>query len=588
MFVARMLKDPNGIVDVEVWSAALAHLRTHASWHQWKAPGTAAGQLCNTESRFSSDNTRALAILGSPHSATNNQEPTATWSEDSTRLLPSDIREWEGLFSVIGIDSAKHTLVAMTDRTGMWPVYYSEDDTGLWVSSSSIAIGCLRAVSFDHDALACLQAAGYLLDDRTLFREVKRLDEGTELTYSDGRLSIERWWQPQMPKQSSTVRAEAEAFVESAISNLNKRLGDSPKILCTLTAGLDSRCILSLVRKAKLRATYFTSITGAPIEVTLARVLTEKLGLDWFEFTPPQLDIDRYREITSMSTLLCDGSNHPFRGTTYWAAALAEQNAPTVWGIGGEVWRDYWSKQEKAKLILKGSTPLERLIRHRMAGTPFPPGMLAEDHAGNARARAMEILTPPFERFSDRSTLDRLEAMYLTQRIRIWASVHLNSVAWWTPAEVPFLGQKLIEHAYALPFSVRKGGELLRHVIWRLDPEAGRIPHNDGYYTAPSSKATWLQKLNASKLDAIQLLRKLRLMKRPPQAVPRKVALPTYREAFEPQLQPENMSSAFLYKAEALKQQINDSWHRRAGDVPLLNTILGLEFALAATSRLET
>lgn len=595
MFVVRYLESPTGVVAPQEWERMLAHLRPGGTWRCYASAGFGIGEYTPPQrggTYVVERGERLCVTTGHPNKPGSRANDHATllaeWRQAVDAVLPPDAQAWEGLFSVAAYHAPSRAFAAMTDRLGMWPIYVSRDDDGWWVASSALAIGCLRPVTFDPDALACIRTAGYLLADVSLFREIRRLDAGTILTFTGRTEERQRWWKPPAPKADGSASEEARAFVDAATANLRDRLDVQSHTLCTLTAGLDSRCIIALLLATKLPATFFTSNTEDPIDVSVARLLAETLGLKWSEYSPARLEPASLRNVMLLSTMLCDGESQPARGTTFWSYGLRERVEPTVWGFGGEVWRDYWSKQEKGRFLLKGATPLDRLVRYRMTGSPIPLATLAPEFRSDTHRRAVELLTPEYDALSDRDVLDRLEVLYLTQRVRRWASTHLVTMAWWTWPELPFLGQRLIEQAYALPSAARTGGEIMRHTVWEHCRVGARLPHNEGYYTMPRARATLADRITTARLDARHLLRKLHLFKRQPVERAAQKPNPSYRDAFSDLLTTRDMTSAFLYDPAALEEHITAHWEEPTGASRLLNGVLGLEQALRSARALQT
>jgi len=493
----------------------------------------------------------------------------------------------EGIFSVVSYNADTEELVAFTDRTGMWGLYLAEDESGIWLSSSSLAIGCLRSVSLDDAALGAMRAAGYLLGDISLFREVKRLDAGERLVMNRSGMRVTRWWTPPEIRLDADVKAETTNFVESVTHRLGTVVGGRCA-LTTLTAGLDSRCLMALVRGAGLDSRFFTAASESPEDIEVAQRIARELGLNWFELAPTGIDAEGFRTVITLSTLLCDGENQPFRGTTYWAAALADLEVPVIWGFGGEAFRRYWSKQEQARMILKGASPLERLVRYRMAAWSVPPEVLESPLAQNPEDVACELLGRDYDFFATRSVDERLEAMYLSERIRRWASAHLKTMAWWIEPELPFIGQKLVEQAYGLPMAVREGAQLFRGAIWQCMPDAGRIPHNEGYHTLPYGEASFRDRLRTIRLDSAKLVRKIWPSRTVGHPYPPAGVSVTYRKCFEDELDPSRMISRFLYREKVLRDRLRPLLDEPAGTVKMVNEVLGLEIALRAVTMLRT
>jgi len=577
------------------WRTSVAHLRPGGRWITWAAPGFECAVIVSPHRTDVFVEQGASGLLVGLGLAPGGSAGAAAMSMcgGECDVGPAGVGSVaidnmsEGICSAVFYDKESEELVASSDRTGMWGLYYAEDRSGIWLSSSSLAIGCLRSVSFDQAAFGAMRAAGYLLGDISLFNEVKRLGAGERLVVNRSGLRIERWWSPPEVRSGADLREETANFVEGVHARLRAGIG-SECALTTLTAGLDSRCLLALVRGSGLAARFFTAASESLVDVELAAQVARRLGLSWFELVPKEQDAEGFRRMITLSTLLCDGENQPFRGTTYWSAALAGLSAPVLWGIGGEAWRRYWSKQESARLVLKGRTPLQRLVKHRMAAWSLPLEILASPMPRDPDDIACGLLRPDYDVFATRTVEERLEALYLSQRTRRWASCHLKTMAWWIQPELPFIGQKLVEQAYGLPMSIRDGGQIFRGAIWQCMPSAGRIPHNEGYHTLPRTEATFTDQFRAVRLESAKLLRKIYPGSSERVTHDRGGVVLTYRECFGDLLDPSRMVSRFLYRGKPLADRLEPLLDKPAGSAGMVNGILGLEIALRSATRLQT
>jgi len=468
MFLVRIYRSDRLPPGRQALAGEIGHLRDQASWH------THESQQCQLVWCNGAGQSPVVAI-----------DRDGSWflvsgtpSEEGVGLLDHQaalsahlnvVREgrlpeysdFEGLFALAAYCASQRELTVVTDRSGMVPVYVSEDAGGLWVSSSPLAIACVRPVKLNRRALACLVQASYCLRDLSLFEEVKRIEPGIELRYDGKQLSQTRWWRPHTkPIKFGTVPEFAERIADELAASLATRWSGAGKVLTSLTDGLDSRCVCALISKAGVPTTYFTGADDTPErEIAGAKCVATKLGLDWFchrEVLTP----DEYRSVISQSALLSDGESQPFRATSLWSYALGGDGTAILWGLGGEIWRDYWSKHERARLLLKGSDEIERLVNYRVHGCGLAESSFAPDFRVDMRRCVVDLFRKTYDDLPGSDPRDRLDMLYIMERVRRWASVHLMTSSWWTVAGLPLLGQKMIDYSYRLPRRDKRSSEL--------------------------------------------------------------------------------------------------------------------------------
>ena len=107
------------------------------------------------------------------------------------------VEDLRGMFAFAIWDSKRRKLVLARDRLGIKPLYYTVSDYGVICFASEIkALIEARAVraELNYDALADYAANRSTSGEETLFRGVKRLLPGHTLTWCDGQIEIERYW----------------------------------------------------------------------------------------------------------------------------------------------------------------------------------------------------------------------------------------------------------------------------------------------------------------------------------------------------------------------------------------------------------
>lgn len=598
VFVVRMQcaaeRRPNseGITD------PIRHLRPDGVWHAHDAVGC---QLAWCTGRGLSpivamvDEFSWCLAYGTP-----SRPGGGLLNEDELRILATDtlacegsspLLDCEGLFAFVIFDGRRPEITVLTDRSGMIPVYLSEDSGGVWLSSSPLAIACLRPVTLCSETLACLTTAGYCLRDLSLFEEVRRIGPGSQVRYNGERTTRTTWWTPGAdPLKFTNVADLAMEIASSQKALLARRLSSSDRVLASLTAGLDSRCACALIRDIPAPITFFTAEGGASWEVPGAEAVASSLGLSWFCHydSPSHEDL---RSVTLQSAILSDGENQPFRGTSHWSFSLGASGTTILWGLGGEVWRDYWSKQEKVALLLRGTDAIERLVRYRMRGSGVPEEAFAPEFRIGMRRHVLDLLRKTFGEMPYSDPRDKLDALYIMERVRRWASVHMMTSGWWALPELPLLGQRILDIAYRLPRELKRSSELMRWVIRSACPEAAQQTHNQGYYSCPRAFAGVRDRWRGLWLDGKALSAKLGLSPRrgrPANAEGRATDVVSYRDLFEDLVRESDMRSAFLYDSQALRSLTTDQLDRPVGTCEPLNFIIGIEEVVRAARRLRT
>jgi asparagine synthase (glutamine-hydrolysing) len=182
---------------------------------------------------------------------------------DVETLLPlyrdrglAGLAEIDGMFGLALWDRGERRLILARDRAGEKPLFYARLGQAVWFASEVQALLEVPGLSreLDEVALAQFLALGYVLEPRTLFAAVRRVEAGTFLSFSaDGSLERHRYWDPvkiasgagepgERPEPIPRLRTLLEAAVAKQV------VADVPVGVFT-SGGLDSSILAALAAR---------------------------------------------------------------------------------------------------------------------------------------------------------------------------------------------------------------------------------------------------------------------------------------------------------------------------------------------------
>ncbi|MAM74280.1 asparagine synthase-related protein [uncultured Tistrella sp.] len=182
---------------------------------------------------------------------------------------------WVGDFAVIRWDPARRELIAAIDQMGGRPLFYCCRPDGILLASRIDTLLAHPAVpqGLDPEILGLtLVAAAHRRPNRTVHTAIDMLPPGHGLTWSDGRLRLWRYWQPDHTRRIRFRRDDD--YVEAARHLLDQAVacrlpaGDEP-LLCHLTAGLDSTAVATTAARLRGPAPLHTVTVRPQPMVTL-------------------------------------------------------------------------------------------------------------------------------------------------------------------------------------------------------------------------------------------------------------------------------------------------------------------------------
>src|SRR5215813_9439570 len=167
---------------------------------------------------------------------------------------PRGVERLRGMFAYAIWDGRRRRLVIARDRLGIKPLYYAvKDDGTLYFASEIKALLEARAIrpELNYDALADYAANRYTSGQETLFHGVKRLPPGHTLTWREGEIEVDRYWDLRFKKpeerlsEAQYVAQFGELFRECVKSHL---MADAP-LGMFLSGGIDSSAIAAVMSR---------------------------------------------------------------------------------------------------------------------------------------------------------------------------------------------------------------------------------------------------------------------------------------------------------------------------------------------------
>ncbi|HUX73320.1 MAG TPA: asparagine synthase (glutamine-hydrolyzing) [Steroidobacteraceae bacterium] len=145
-----------------------------------------------------------------------------------------------GMFAFGFWDSGARRLLLARDRLGIKPLYYRLLPDGIAFASELKALLVLGKPPIERSAMRDYLLHGYIPAPKTIYRGIAKLPAGHCLTWADGRVRIERWWQPS-PQIRVRTAGETLAALDELLCEVvpAHTLSDVP-VGVFLSGGIDS------------------------------------------------------------------------------------------------------------------------------------------------------------------------------------------------------------------------------------------------------------------------------------------------------------------------------------------------------------
>jgi asparagine synthase (glutamine-hydrolysing) len=430
----------------------------------------------------------------------------------------------EGMFALAIWDSATRTLVLARDRMGVKPLYYALlADELIFASELKALIAHPRIdLALDLTALSRYLAHEYVPAPQSIFRSIRKLPAAHWLTYTDGRVKVEPYWNVRFESTSIDEDDAADAVRSVLDLSVKQHLNSDVPLGVFLSGGIDSSAIAALASRhcsARLQtfsigfedrsfdesahARRVASLLGTDhheeilgpnaamdLVATLPDVLDEPLGDASFL---PTFLLSRFTRRHVTVALSGDGGDEVFAGyPTYQAHRLAAAMGfvpawvhrrligPAILGL--PVSFDDLSLDFRLKRFVAGMG-MSDIERHAVWLGSFTPAEQTELFTSEALARMDR--EPSYEAFHEivaqspsASGLERMLLLdmkgYLGEGVL--TKVDRASMACSLEVRVPLLDRRVVELAARLPIDLKLRGFTTKYILKRA--LTGLLPHD--------------------------------------------------------------------------------------------------------------
>jgi len=359
------------------------------------------------------------------------------------------LHQFIGMFSFAIWDNQDKTLFAARDRFGVKPFHYGTKN-GIFYFASEIK--ALWTAGFPKKANLSVWA-GYLangtygMPHQTFWEDIVQLPGGHYLEWTEGSVTVHRWYDFESRVQVQPPLSEADAarqWTDLAMDSIRLRFRADVPVGFNLSGGLDSSLLLALVYQqmpAQDRIRAFTFYTGDDRYDELPWV-REMIHQTSFPLHPVQLDA---AEVPALTKQLSWFEDEPFGGIPTLAYAKIFQTARelgTLVLLDGQGMDEAWAGYD---YYVKPTTSLVQGSRV----SPLRPECLSPAFADFSK-------TPDFPRPFD-NDLQNLQYrdLFFTKIPRALRFNDRASMMHSTELREPFLDHRLVELAFSLPVALK-------------------------------------------------------------------------------------------------------------------------------------
>jgi asparagine synthase (glutamine-hydrolysing) len=458
---------------------------------------------------------------------------------------PACVDRFRGMFAFAIWDSRARRLFCARDRLGKKPLYYY-CDRGLFAFASEIKALLEHpeiAASFDESVLPEYLAFGYISDERTMFRRIRKLMPGHHLTFEAGAENpvpgIRQYWDlpasesPQEGRDDASWIRECRDRLEETVRT---RLMSDVPLGMFLSGGLDSSAIAALMKRmfSGPVKTFSVGYEEAPYsELSYARQVARSIGTEHHEVIVGMEDF--FNSLPRLVWHEDEPIAWPSSISLYFVSRLAAREVKVVLtGEGSDemfagygryrlnLWNERWQKRyrivpEGLRKALRGlvgtstllSANLRRKLQHTFIGLDETIESLYLDNFYSAfpASEQASLLTVPggsgaydsFLRYWNQRGHDPTLARMLfadqkTYLVELLMKQDQMSMAASIESRVPFLDHEFVEFSTRVPEHLKLRGSEGKYIVKKAVEDL--LPHEIIYRTKmgfPTPLRQWLR-----------------------------------------------------------------------------------------------
>jgi hypothetical protein len=397
-------------------------------------------------------------------------------------------RELDGFFCIVIGDGRSKEVIAITDVAGSRHAFLRQLPHALAISGSSLLLAALGESGLDPIACQEFIHTGIIYQDRTIYKEVRKLPPASVLWFAHGKLKKQqRYWScSELEPESLDDDAAVNRLWESLTQAAQQISRAYQKLVCDLTGGYDSRATVAAFLSQG--TDFSTTVTGpaGSADVTIARGLARILGL-------PNLRLENDApSFAAVKQALCftDGEYDlvDYAAILRVHRTLSQTFDISINGSFGEIARGYWWELLVPRVGARRKLDTTKLARKRYAPANPTASLFRPEVRLDLLAHFAKVIEETNAGLSATPNTFQMDHVYLRMRMQRWQGRIASSTDQLWPCLSIFMWRPILEVMLQARSSLRERSLMVRKMLARFQPVMAQFPLEHGY---PALPATW-------------------------------------------------------------------------------------------------
>lgn len=398
-------------------------------------------------------------------------------------------RGLEGFFAIVFGDPRSHEVSVITDIIGSCHFFVRTFEHAVVLSSSTLQLASLGG--FTLDPIGCQEfiATASITENRTFFKEVKRLEPATCYRYGSGKLksSVRYWRLNDLPLDSLRDSEAASALKETVIGAAQRINKVFPRTVCDLTGGYDSRFMIAAFLSGGLPITTAVSGSLSSPDVLISKALASRENLPNIWQNP---NLGGSLEELQDSVRLTDGAFDVVEYSRIYTIqkTLSEQFDISVNGYAGEHGRGYGWEVLFPHAGERIPIDSRHLAKRRLVPTAFDPSIFLQDQRIDFVEHFHQVVDRTNQGLGGLPNTAQYDYCLLMLRASPWQGRIASATNQIWPCLSFFLLRSVLDVMLMLDSTDRSNSYIVRRILVEMQPRLANYPLDSGY---PAIPLTW-------------------------------------------------------------------------------------------------
>lgn len=393
----------------------------------------------------------------------------------------------QGFFGIVVSEPKIQQIHVITDVVGSCHTYVRHTPEGIAVASSPVLLAIWAPWTLDDVACQEFLQSGIVYEDRTFYREVRKLPPASIHTVKASGITGQQYWSAKrLTPESLPDSSAVDSLWESLVGSARRVARTFSRPVCDLTGGYDSRAVVAGF--AASGVPFATTVSGASesADVTVSAQIAKATGLkhlhlnsetaqsfaeieEAFRFTEGAYDLVEYARVLSLHK------------------RMSQDFDISVNGSFGELARGYWWELLFPHAGRRTLLDADLVARKRYAN-PEHPSLYRHDLRIPFATHLAEVLRRTNVGLEGFPNTFQLDHAYIYMRMRCWQGGIACSTNRLWPCLSPFMMRTALETVLQSKASLRTRSLMIRKMLSKHAAAFGNIRLELGY---PAVPVTW-------------------------------------------------------------------------------------------------